>query len=345
MNEGQMSAEAVEFGLVTRAALREHGGFDLVMRCAGDPELRTREIEPLLQDLGVFDLDPLGDETQFEAAACVCRSVGTVALPYPVAERLSRPMGTAITALALAFDTNRINMGDVPLQWALLDQAGDLRPVTRTEPPLGSKLGAFVTTCELGSADPAAPELLPLALNLTSFTLLGILESAFEVTLKHVRTREQFGVRLVTFQAVQYQLVDALVAIQSFEQQANYALWSLARRRRNSLVDAAGARVIGLQAADVVLRTAHQLHGATGFCDESPISWLSRHSQPLRRLPCNGSAAAAWFSSLVLQHGFDGLFSSKDEGLSAVTETNAAAPNGHDPRPLASSAPLAAEIS
>ena len=34
-----------------------------------------------------------------------------------------------------------------------------------------------------------------------------------------------------------------------------------------------------------MFRVAHQLHGAIGFCDETTLSWVSRYSQPLRRLP------------------------------------------------------------
>jgi hypothetical protein len=43
-----------------------------------------------------------------------------------------------------------------------------------------------------------------------------------------------------------------------------------------------------LKAADtarLVLRTSHQLLGALGFCDESDVSVLDRHTQPLIRLP------------------------------------------------------------
>ena len=35
----------------------------------------------------------------------------------------------------------------------------------------------------------------------------------------------------------------------------------------------------------IVFRVAHQLHGAIGFCDETALSWVSRASVPLRRLP------------------------------------------------------------
>jgi hypothetical protein len=39
-----------------------------------------------------------------------------------------------------------------------------------------------------------------------------------------------------------------------------------------------------------VLRTSHQLLGALGFCDESDVSVLDRHTQPLIRLPLSAEA-------------------------------------------------------
>lgn len=57
----------------------------------------------------------------------------------------------------------------------------------------------------------------------------------------------------------------------------------------------ADALVLRLKAADTarqVLRTAHQLLGALGFCDESDISVLDRHTQPLTRLPLDVEALA-----------------------------------------------------
>ena len=57
-----------------------------------------------------------------------------------------------------------------------------------------------------------------------------------------------------------------------------------------------------------MLRTAHQLLGALGFCDESDVSVLDRHTQSLIRLPVStevlamrltaGVSAAASFETL-----------------------------------------------
>jgi hypothetical protein len=58
-----------------------------------------------------------------------------------------------------------------------------------------------------------------------------------------------------------------------------------------------------------VFRVAHQLHGAIGFCDETPLSWVSRHSQPLRRLPLGLSATREALACRLGRRGLTGLFS------------------------------------
>jgi hypothetical protein len=45
-----------------------------------------------------------------------------------------------------------------------------------------------------------------------------------------------------------------------------------------------------------------------GFCDESPLSWLSRHSQPLRRQPLGLSATRALLTQRIGRRGLTGLF-------------------------------------
>ncbi len=67
---------------------------------------------------------------------------------------------------------------------------------------------------------------------------------------------------------------------------ASYALWSV----QAGLEDAVADPLAAIEAAQTVFGVAHQMHGAVGFYDETPLSWVSRHSQPLWRLPFGLSA-------------------------------------------------------
>ena len=74
-----------------------------------------------------------------------------------------------------------------------------------------------------------------------------------------------------------------------------------------------------------MFRVAHQLHGAIGFCDETALSWVSRASVPLRRLPFGhvghpGSAHPEYGS----RDGLPGLFNVAPSG--APSALNAVSP-------------------
>jgi alkylation response protein AidB-like acyl-CoA dehydrogenase len=130
------------------------------------------------------------------------------------------------------------------------------------------------------------------------------------LTIAHVSLRKQFGQTLSSFQGVQFQLTDAEVERSGVEILAKYALWSIANDRPEALDDALALRMSAIEAAEIVFRVCHQLHGAVGFCDETTLSWLSRYSQPLRRLPLGLSATRDELTHRVGGTGLAGLFSS-----------------------------------
>jgi hypothetical protein len=78
------------------------------------------------------------------------------------------------------------------------------------------------------------------------------------------------------------------------------------------LNDALGLRLAGLEAAEVVLRVAHQVHGAIGFCDETEVSWLSRSVEPLRRLPFGVSQTATILGERLGSQPLSGLFTPEE---------------------------------
>ncbi|GAB2658552.1 acyl-CoA dehydrogenase family protein [Nocardia goodfellowii] len=155
---------------------------------------------------------------------------------------------------------------------------------------------------------------LALGLVLPCWTLLGMLDRALDLTRAHVLTREQFGQPLAEFQAVQFQLTDAEVERRGVDMLARYALCGIAARDPGAVDDALALRLAALEAAEIVFRVAHQLHGALGFCDESPLSWLSRYSLPLRRLPLGSAGTEDLLTRRIGRRGLTGLFSGNAQG-------------------------------
>jgi alkylation response protein AidB-like acyl-CoA dehydrogenase len=162
---------------------------------------------------------------------------------------------------------------------------------------------------ELTPLEDVAPESdVALALLLPCFELLGMLDRAVELTRTYVVERQQFGQPIAKFQGVQFQLTEAEVERTGLDVLAKYALWSFETRSPDALDDAFALRCAAIEAADVVFRVTHQLHGAIGFCDEAALSWVSRASVAIRRLPAGVTATRARLVRRVGRRGLTGLF-------------------------------------
>ena len=306
----ELSEEAAEFGRLGLQALEAAGGDELVRLAEQEPARRESLVAPVLGELGAWELDPRGDAGELEAAAALCRSAGYWAAPYPVAERLSRPADLDVDGLVVvAGSAPAAAVADLDLRWAAVTVNG-CRSLAVPRPPVAPlRASAFVTGLDLEPVDGDGAQDAALGLVLPCWTLLGMLDRAIDLTRSHVLVREQFGQSLAAFQGVQFQLADAEVERSGIEVLARYALWSIQAGNAEALDDALALRLAAVEAAEIVFRAAHQLHGAMGFCDEAPLSWLSRYSQPLRRLPLGRSATLDQLTDRLGRRGLTGLFS------------------------------------
>ena len=306
----ELSSEATEFGRFARDAFAAAGGDELAQRAVAEPEVRESLVSPVLHELGAWDLDVRGDADDAEAAAALCRSAGYAAVAYPVAERLARPSDVDADGLLVVDPTSpAAPVAGLDLRWVAVDLDARRSRATPRADAGNPRKDAFVVELELEPLDEANTSEVALGLVLSCWTLLGMLDRAVDLTSTHIREREQFGQPLAAFQGVQFQLTDAEVERLGLEELAKYTLWSLVTRRPEVLDDALALRMAALEAADVTFRVAHQLHGAIGFCDETPLSWVSRFSVPLRRLPLGLSATRAELTRRIRHRGLTGLFS------------------------------------
>jgi 3-oxo-4-pregnene-20-carboxyl-CoA dehydrogenase alpha subunit len=304
-----LSAEALEFGSLARRALEAAGGDELLRSAESEPNQRERIIAPLLADLGAWDLEPRANRDELEAAAALCRSAGYWALAYPVAERLCRPAGLDTDGLVVVSDAAPAGaIAGLDLRWSAVTLDGRRSMVTGSPLLEPARVSAFVTPLALEPIDDGGGADVALGLLLPCWTLLGMLDRALDLVRGYVLERQQFGQPLAAFQGVQFQLTDAEVERTGLEELAKYALWSIESARPESLDDALAVRLAAIEAADAVFRVAHQLHGAIGFCDEATLSWISRYSAPLRRLPFGLSGTLHQLSLRLSPHGLSGIF-------------------------------------
>ena len=299
--EIELSPEAVEFGRQAQRAIKAAGGDELAGQAG--PEKLESLYGPVFAELGAWELDPRGDSDDLEAAAALCRAAGYSAVPYPVAERLARPADLDVDGLVVIPDINPAGaVAGVDLRWAAVTMDG------RRGIGLPRPSDTAVANIDVRLVDEDGAGDVALGLVLPCWTLLGMLDRAVELARGHVLLREQFGQPLAEFQGVRFQLTDAEVERLGAQVLAKYALWSVRTGRDDALADALALRLAALEAAETVFRVAHQLFGAIGFCDETLLSWLSRHSQPLRRLPLGLSATRDALTRELGRHGLTGLY-------------------------------------
>ncbi len=310
----ELSDEAEEYGRQARRALGSAGGDRLAQQAEADPHARGALVDPVFEALGAWELDPRAGSEELEAGAALCRSAGWWALAYPVAERLCRPRDLDVDGLVvIGPGPPAAPVGGLRMAWAAVSLDG-WRAVCAASPLRGPvRKSGYVVGLEVGSFERGGQGDVALGLVLPCWTLLGMLDRAMSLTRAHIAAREQFGQPLAAFQGVQFQLTDAEVERLGFEALATHALWSIEAGRADAVDDALALRLAAIEAADTVFRVCHQLHGAIGFCDETTLSWVSRASVPLRRLPLNLAGTGAALTRRLGRRGLSGLFGPNDE--------------------------------
>ena len=306
----ELSDEALEFGRQAQRALGAAGGDELVQAAERDPAGREQLVAPVLAELGAWDLEPRRSDDELEAAAALCRSAGSWAVPYPVAERLCRPPDLDVGGLVVVADRSPVGpVAGLDHAWAAVTVDGRRHTATAVATGRPARATAFVAPLELQAVEGKASTAdVALGLVLPCWTLLGMLDRALELTRRYVLDRQQFGQPLARFQGVQFQLTDAEVERSGVEELARYALWSIEADRPEMVDDALALRLAAVEAAQTVFRITHQLHGAIGFCDETTLSWISRYSEPLRAHPFGLAGTLDHLVGRTRQRGLVGLF-------------------------------------
>ncbi len=303
----ELPQDISDFAAVAAKRLTRLGGPPAALRAEADDGVRDAA-RAALGDVGAFELDVRSSNDDLLAAAVLCQAAGATALPYPVVEEL-----LAIDGARLALvnpEAPRIDHGDLPGDWIAADLDGN-RYQPRATSRTNAKLGPFLVPATLSAPDGTVPACdVNLHLVLGSWRILGALQQSLHIVTEHVRARVQFGKPLADFQAVRFAVADAAVAVRGLYELAKYTI-----SRPESLpvqVHSADALVLRYKAADTarqVLRTSHQLLGALGFCDESDVSVLDRHTQPLIRLPLSAEALALRLIPDVRDGHLETLFS------------------------------------
>jgi len=129
-----------------------------------------------------------------------------------------------------------------------------------------------------GEALSLIEEVVDYATALVCAEALGAIKYANDATLEYLKTREQFGAPIGSFQALQHRMVDMLI---SYEQARSMAILACATvdtqsdpQRRKRVISAAKIKIA--DACRHVSQESVQLHGGMGMSDELKLSHTFR---------------------------------------------------------------------
>jgi alkylation response protein AidB-like acyl-CoA dehydrogenase len=108
--------------------------------------------------------------------------------------------------------------------------------------------------------------------------MLGLAQGALDHTVRYVQEREQFGRRIGSFQAVQFQIAEMATEIEA----ARLLVYNAARLKAEGqpfVVRAAMAKLYASEMAQRVASTCIDLHGGYGFTTEYPVEKLYRDAK------------------------------------------------------------------
>jgi alkylation response protein AidB-like acyl-CoA dehydrogenase len=232
--------------------------------------------------------------------AIVARELGRVAADTPflgpvVAADLARHAGLELedARASIVLDTGLLDLAVVPsigtAHGVAVDCAGSERGLALTgegdarvvEVALGvpapaTDLTRAVAPVELAASSTTALDGVPLSgdalqrcraltLAITVADLVGTMEGVQAATCEYAKERQQYGVAIGSFQAVQHLLAEARVLVEGSISVAQYSAWAVdALPPDDAMQAAAVAKAYCTRSARTVCETAIQVHGGIG---------------------------------------------------------------------------------
>jgi alkylation response protein AidB-like acyl-CoA dehydrogenase len=108
--------------------------------------------------------------------------------------------------------------------------------------------------------------------------MLGIARGALETTIEYVKERKQFGTRLADFQAIQFQLAQAVTELEA----ARLLVYNAARLKDSGQPftrEAASAKLFASQVCERVTSLCVELHGGYGYTKDYPVEKFYRDAK------------------------------------------------------------------
>ncbi len=112
-----------------------------------------------------------------------------------------------------------------------------------------------------------------------SAEMLGSFDETFERTLSYLKTREQFGVKIGSFQALRHRAADMFCELELARSVVREALWALDEGRDDVPQMASAAKARCSDVASQITKEAIQMHGGIGMTDEEEIGLFFKRAK------------------------------------------------------------------
>jgi alkylation response protein AidB-like acyl-CoA dehydrogenase len=127
---------------------------------------------------------------------------------------------------------------------------------------------------------------------------VGIMGELNAKTLEYTKTREQFGVPIGSFQALQHRMVDTFMAYEQTKSSLYRAVCALADEKEDVATAVHALKVMMDKAGRQVFGEAIQLHGGMGITDELDIAHYAKRLMMINTTFGNGDYHQAKFNAL-----------------------------------------------
>jgi alkylation response protein AidB-like acyl-CoA dehydrogenase len=114
---------------------------------------------------------------------------------------------------------------------------------------------------------------------LESIYLTGLAQQAFDITLDYTKEREQFGVKIATFQALQHMAADMVTDVDGSRYITYQAAWAVANDEPDADEEVHVAKAWTSEASRRVVAKAQEMHGGIGFTKDYKIQLYFRRQK------------------------------------------------------------------
>ena len=110
----------------------------------------------------------------------------------------------------------------------------------------------------------------------------GICRRVIEMSVEYSKTRQQFGVAIGSFQAIQQKLADCYAKSESLASLSRFAMWSAANSPEQGRLTARAAIISAVENGPAICEAALQAHGGIGFTWEYDLHLYLRRAKAIQ---------------------------------------------------------------